>query len=135
MRSRTYRFGEKDPVCGEIMSMVDQVGLRGKQHVAKIAILATKAKSTIEGILYGDTMSPHNATVMSIATALGFERTWTRGSKNFNVEAELKAAREYIKRERARMAEGKPKKKARKRRAKERTRKQPRLKPALRLVA
>ena len=63
MRSRTYRFTEKDPVCGEIMNMVEQRGLRGKQHTGKIAILATKAKATIDGILYGDTKRPQNATV------------------------------------------------------------------------
>lgn len=105
MRSRTYRFTEKDPVCGEIMTMVDEVGLRGKQHIGKIAILATKAYGTIEGILYGDTKRPQNATIMSIATALGFVRTWARADRTkFDVEAELTAARAYIKAERKRMA-------------------------------
>lgn len=114
MKSRTYRFTEKDPVCGEIMSMVDQVGLRGKQHIGKIAILATKAHGTIEALLYGDTKRPQNATIMSIATALGFERTWTRDARTkFDVDAELLAAREYIKAERKRMAKDKsPRKKA-----------------------
>lgn len=129
MRSRTYRFTEKDPVCHEVMDMVDQAGLRGKQHTGKIAILATKSKATIDGILYGDTKRPQNATVMSIATALGFKRTWTRDVDNWNVTDELKAAREYIRRERKRMAEGKPKKKTA-------VRKRPRkAKPNLRLVA
>lgn len=117
MRSRTYRFGEKDPVCGEIMSMVDQVGLRGKQHIGKIAILATKAHGTIEGILYGDTRRPQNATIMSIATALGFERTWSRANGKFDIETELKAAKEYIRAERKRM-ERNGKKTVRKKRVK-----------------
>jgi hypothetical protein len=133
MKSRTYRFGEKDPVCGEIMNMVDQAGLRGKHNVAKIATLATKAVATIDGILYGDTKSPHNATVMSIATALGFERTWQRTTNKFDLAAELEKARAYIRAQRKLMEKARPAKKKRKR--KEKTRKQPRLKPALRLVA
>lgn len=130
MRSRTYRFTEKDPVCGEIMTMVDEAGLRGKGNISKIAILATKAPGTIEGILYGDTKRPQNATIMSIATALGFVRTWQRTSNKFDLEEQLKAAREYIRKERIRMAKEKPpaKKTARKKRVKKG-------KPNLRLVA
>lgn len=114
MRSRTYRFTEKDPVCGEIMQMVDHVGLRGKHNVGKIAALATKAHGTIEGILYGDTKRPQNATVMSIATALGFERTWTPMASKFDIESELKAAKEYIRKERKRMQQENGKKTVRK---------------------
>jgi hypothetical protein len=94
MRSRTYRFTKKDPVCDELMSMVDQVGLRGKQHIGKIALLATKGYGTIEGILYGDTCRPQNATIMSIATALGFERKWVSGGA-INIESELRDARAW----------------------------------------
>jgi hypothetical protein len=114
MKSRTYRFTEKDPVCGEIMNMVDEAGLKGKQHIGTIATLATKAHGTIEGILYGDTKRPQNATIMSIATALGFERTWKRTTNKFDVEAELEAAKKYIRAERARMAKENPVKRVKK---------------------
>lgn len=117
MKSRTYRFTEKDPVCGEIMDMVDSSGLRGKQHIGKIALLATKAHGTIEGILYGDTRRPQNATVMSIATALGFKRTWVRDVDNWNLEDELAAARKWIKQQRALQSQ-EPKRKPKKKRAK-----------------
>lgn len=132
MRSRTYRFTEKDPVCDEIMNMVDAVGLRGKHNTGKVAILATKAKATIDGILYGDTRRPQNATVMSIATALGFERKWVTTSGKWKLEEELAAARTFIKAERKRMAKENPvprkKRTARKRATKKG-------KPHLRLVA
>lgn len=130
MRSRTYRFTDKDPVCGEIMTMVEEVGMRGKQYTGRIAILATKSKATIDGILYGDTKRPQNATVMSIATALGFERTWQRTSNKRDLTDELRLAREYIRKERIRMRKENPrphKKTARKKRATG--------KPKLRLVA
>lgn len=130
MRSRTYRFTDKDPVCGEVMLMVEQVGMRGKQYTGRIAILATKSKATIDGILYGDTKRPQNATVMSIATALGFERTWQRTSNKRDLNDELRLAREYIRKERIRMRKEDPrphKKTARKKRAAG--------KPKLRLVA
>lgn len=125
MRSRTYRFTKKDPVCDEIMSMVDQVGLRGKQHIGKIATLATKAHGTIEGILYGDTCRPQNATIMSIATALGFERKWVSAGK-MDFDAELIAAKAFIKAERKRMSQETPRPAKKKKRAKG--------KPSLRLV-
>ena len=127
MKSRTYRFTEKDPVCGEVMNMVDQAGLRGKQHVGKIAILATIAHGTAEGILYGDTKRPRNDTVMKIATALGFKREWVRDVDNWKVEDELVAARKWIKQQRALMdQEAKSKPRVKKKRAKG--------KPKLRLV-
>lgn len=117
MKSRTYRFTEKDPVCGEVMLMVDQAGLRGKQHVGKIALLATKAHGTIEGILYGDTKRPQNATIMSIATALGFVRTWQRTTNKFDLEAELERARVYIRAQRKLLDKAPKKKTAKKRKA------------------
>lgn len=129
MKSRTYRFTEKDPVCGEVMNMVDQAGLRGKKHIAKIAALATIAHGTAEGILYGDTKKPRNDTVMKIATALGFRREWIRDVDNWDVETELKAARAWIKKQREEMAaEAKSRVKKKPKRAKKG-------KPNLKLVA
>lgn len=112
---RTYRFTNKDPVCDEVATLVDDAGLRGRQHTGKIATLSTLAKSTVDGLLYGDTCHPRNSTVMAIATSLGFERTWKRTTNRFDLEAELKKAREFI-RAQAKMREKakRPKKKPRK---------------------
>lgn len=117
MLRRTYHFVNKDPVCDELANLVDSVGLRGKKHTGKIAILATCAKATVDGILYGETRKPRHDTVMSIATALGFQRTWSLVGTKWNLEEELAKAREFIKKQKALMAKAdKPKKKtARKR--------------------
>lgn len=125
MKSRTYRFIKKDPICDEIATLVDDAGLRGKHNTGKVAILATLAKATVDNLLYGDTRSPQNRTIMSIATALGYERSWKRTTNKFDVEAELAKARAYIKEQRKLIAE-----------ANKRAGKKPRKrKPALKLVA
>lgn len=122
MKNRTYRFTEKDPVCGELMTMVEDSGLRGKEHIGKLAVLATKAHGTIEGILYGDTKRPQNATIMAVATALGYERTWQRMTNKFDLEAELEKAKAWIRKQRKIAEEAKPKRRNTKKR------KQPRAK-------
>jgi isocitrate dehydrogenase len=114
VRKRTYNFRDKDPVCDELANLVDAAGLRGKKNIGKVAMLATVAHGTVDGILYGDTKKPQNATVMAIATAMGFERKWVASAdKSWNLEAQLTEARAFIKKERERMAreEAKPRKK------------------------
>lgn len=108
MKKRTYSFVDKDPVCDELASLVDAVGLRGKKHTGKIAILATCAKGTVDGILYGETKRPHNATVMAIATGLGYERRWVAAQGKWNLEEELKLARAFIKKQRELLDKKKP---------------------------
>lgn len=93
---RTYRFVNKDPVCDEIATLVDDAGLRGRQNTGKVATLATLAKATVDALLYGETRQPRNSTVMAIATSLGYERTWKRTTNKFELEEELKKAREFI---------------------------------------
>jgi hypothetical protein len=108
LKKRTYNFTDKDPVCGELANLVDAAGLRGKKHIGKVATLATLAHGTVDGILYGDTKKPQNATVMAIATSLGFERRWvTSESKAWNLEDELAKARKFIKHQRELMAKAK----------------------------
>lgn len=127
MKKRTYNFRDKDPVCDELGNLVDAAGLRGKQHIGKIAMLATLAYGTVDGILYGETKKPRHDTVMAIATAMGFERRWVASSdRKWNLEEELAKARAFIKREREKMAQdakGRPRKAAKKK------------KPTLKLVA
>lgn len=111
---RTYRYKDKDPVCDEIATLVDDAGLRGKQHTSKIATLATLAKGTVDALLYGETRLPRNSTVMAIATALGFERRWQRTANGWDLEAELKKAREFIRAQRKLREKSKPRKRKRK---------------------
>lgn len=110
-RLRTYRFTHKDPVCDEIATLVDDVGLRGRQHVSKIATLATLSKATVDALLYGDTRLPRNSTIMAIATSLGYERTWKRTTNKLDIEAELDKARAFIKAQARLKEKAKPKSK------------------------
>ena len=106
MKKRTYNFTNKDPVCDELGNLVDAVGLRGRKNIGKIAMLATVAYGTVDGILYGDTKKPQNATVMANATAMGFTRKWVVDSDTkWNLEEQLTAARAFIKKEREKMAQ------------------------------
>lgn len=114
---RSYRFKDKDPVCDEIATLVEDAGLKGKQHVDKIATLATLANGTVDALLYGETRLPRNSTIMAIATSLGFERRWQRTTNKWDLEAELAKAREFIKAQR-RLAEKARAKKPRKRKVK-----------------
>lgn len=119
MKKRTYNFTNKDPVCDELANLVDAAGLRGAKNTGKVAILATLSKGTVDGILYGDTKKPQNATVMAIATSMGFERRWVANQdKSWNLEEQLTLARAFIKKQRELMAQerkGTKKKAARKR--------------------
>lgn len=93
---RTYRFKDKDPVCGEMMTLVDEAGLRGKKNVGKVATLAALSHGCVDALLYGETRKPQNATIMAIATSLGYERRWQRTTNKWELEAELKKARAFI---------------------------------------
>ena len=116
MKKRTYNFTNKDPVCDELANLVDAAGLRGKKNIGKVAMLATVAYGTVDGILYGETKKPRHDTVMAIATAMGFERKWVAsGDKSWNLEEQLDLARKFIKKQRELMAqERKPRKVAKK---------------------
>jgi hypothetical protein len=129
MRSRTYNFIDKDPCCGELMDLVDRVGLRGPKNVGKVATLAGVAYGTADGILYGDTKKPRNDTVMKIGTALGFSREWVQSDKKWELMSELEKAREWNKSERERM-----KKEREKTATKKKRKAKARKKPNLRLV-
>lgn len=134
---RTYSFKDKDPVCDEIATLVDDAGLRGKKNVAKIALLATLATGTVDALLYGETKKPRNSTIMAIATSLGYERTWKRAGNKWSLEEELAKAKEFIKAQnklRKKMQDDAPKKKRKPRKPPLRARRR-KGKPYLRLVA
>jgi len=98
--NRTYRWRDKDPVCDELRTMLQDVGLYNR--LGHVAILSGRSLGTIKGIFHGETKRPQNNTIMSIATSAGFDRKWVRERK-FNIEEELVIARAWNKKEKARV--------------------------------
>jgi transcriptional regulator with XRE-family HTH domain len=98
---RTYRFMDKDPVCDEVRTLIQDEGLY--EALGKVAILAGIARQTVDKLLNGETKRPQNRTIMAITTGLGYERSWTKKRK-FKLEDELEIARAYNVKERKRVA-------------------------------
>lgn len=96
---RTYRFLDKDPVCGELQTLLQDEGLFSRLNL--VAELANLSPATLHAIFHGGTRRPQNSTVMGIATALGYQRSWIKERK-LNAEEELILARAWNKRERKR---------------------------------
>jgi hypothetical protein len=126
---RTYRFLDKDPVCDELRTLVQDAGLYSKDKLGVVAILATLSKATLHNLFFGGTRNPQNRTVMAIATSLGYERRFQRTSNRWDYEEELAKAREFIKQQAKLRAKHAPKKKKRKAKRPKKQR------PNLRLVA
>jgi hypothetical protein len=98
---RTYQFRDKDPVVDELRTLVQDEGLYSKKNLRTVATLSNLAPATLEALFFGATRRPQNATVMAIATSLGYERAWRKG-RRLNVEKELEVARAWNKQERKR---------------------------------
>lgn len=99
---RTYRFTDKDPVKDELQTVLSDVGLMSKKGLQKVAVLANLSYATLDALFYGSTRRPHNATVMGIVTAVGYERVF-RPARRLNVEEELPFAKAFNKKDRARV--------------------------------
>jgi hypothetical protein len=98
---RTYRFTDKDPICGEVQTVVQDVGLfKNLKHVAE---LANVHPSTVKNLFHGGTRRPQNATIMAILTSLGYKREIVK-ARDLDVEKELEFARAWNKKERERVA-------------------------------
>ncbi|HEY2243000.1 MAG TPA: hypothetical protein VGH47_02120 [Xanthobacteraceae bacterium] len=108
---RTYRFIDKDPVCDELRTLVEDRGLM--DQLARVAELAGLAPATVQNLFNGETRKPQNRTVMGVATSVGYLRKWV--STEFNLEEELKAARTWNTKEKKRVAALREKNKPRKR--------------------
>jgi len=102
---RTYRFIDKDPVIDELRTIVQDEGLYKRLRI--VAELSNLSPSTLSALFHGATRKPQNATVMAIATCLGYERTW-RKARKLNADEELVLAKAWNKREKERRL--KPKK-------------------------
>jgi hypothetical protein len=108
---RTYRFIDKDPVCDELRTLVEDRGLM--EQLGRVAELAGVAPTTVQNLFNGETRRPQNRTVMGVATSIGYLRKWV--SADFNLEEELKAARTWNAKEKKRVAALRAKDKPRKR--------------------
>ncbi len=98
---RTYRFTDKDPVCDELKTVVQDMGLF--KNLAHVADLANLHKSTVSNLFHGKTRKPQNATCMAILTSLGYKREIVK-ARDVDVEKELEFARAWNKKERDRVA-------------------------------
>jgi hypothetical protein len=113
---RTYRFLDKDPVIDELRTLIQDEGLFSRLDL--VSELANLAPATLQALFHGQTRRPQNATVMAIATALGYQRSWTKERK-LNAEEEVILARAWNKRERKRQLEARePRKTARRKKRK-----------------
>jgi transcriptional regulator with XRE-family HTH domain len=106
---RTYRFTDKDPVTGELQTLLEDEGLF--KNLKTVAELSGLHPSTVKNIFHGGTKRPQNATVMAIATSIGYKRGPWMKSRDLNVEQELEFARKWNQRERERRAKLRPPKK------------------------
>lgn len=118
---RTYRFIDKDPVKDKLQTMLQDEGLFGKKNMSRVAALASLSPSTLDNLFFGDTRKPQHATVMAIVTACGYEMEFKRARK-LNFEEELVFARQWNKKQAARLAMDPDRVKARKKRALKRKR-------------
>lgn len=86
---RTYRFMEKDPVIGEMQTLLKNEGLFNKLDIAHQ--LSGVATQTLNNWFFGDTRSPQNRTLMAVATSLGYQRQFIK-SRKLDIDRELKIA-------------------------------------------
>jgi hypothetical protein len=108
---RPYNFVDKDPVIDEVRTVVTDEGLIKRLRI--VADLASLSYSTIDGWFNGDTKRPQNASIMAVMLSLGYQRTWKK-EFSIDLERDLEAAREWLKKERAkRRAKAAPKKRKR----------------------
>jgi hypothetical protein len=105
---RTYRFIDKDPVCDECRTIINDEGL--SKRLSIVATLANLHPSTVKNMLHGATKKPQNATVMAILTSLGYTRKIVKERK-LNIEEELVFAKQWNKKEREKQANRPAKKK------------------------
>lgn len=98
---RNYEFIDKDPVIEQIKGMVEKERLLKKPGI--VHELSGVSRQTIHNWFYGETRRPQYATIMAVASSLGY-RVGFRHEAQINVEAERKAAAKWRTRQEAKKA-------------------------------
>jgi hypothetical protein len=97
---RTYRFTDKDPIAGELQTLLEDEGLF--KNLKAVSELSGLHISTLKNLFHGSTKRPQNATAMAIATSIGYKRGPWMKARDLNVEQELEFARKWNQKERER---------------------------------
>lgn len=95
---RSYQFIDKDPVIDQVKDMIEKERLLKKPGI--IHELSGVSKATLHNWFYGETRKPQYATVMAVATSLGYRQGF-RHEEHINVENERKAAAKWRERQEA----------------------------------
>lgn len=101
---REYRFMDKDPIKDEMQTALADAGFKTKNDMKRLAILANCSYQTLLNLFWGDTKRPQNATVEGTLRAAGLERVIRVVRKIKDIDAELKVARAFNRKEASRVA-------------------------------
>lgn len=106
---RTYRYIDKNPVIDKVRTIVQDEGLfKDLKIVHEISGVAT---TTLDNWFHGETRNPQHATIAAVITSLGYEEQFIK-TKDLNIEAERKAAADWLARQERKSKQAKQKKRA-----------------------
>ena len=97
---RTYNWTKKNPVIGQLQTILQDEGLFAKKKRKLLHELSGVAVSTYDGWFEGDTKDPKHTTVMATVTAVGYEEKFVK-TKDLDLEKELVVARAWLKKQEA----------------------------------
>lgn len=93
---RNYEFIDKDPVIDQVKDMIEKERLLKKPGI--VHELSGVSRATLHNWFYGETRRPQYATVMAVATALGYQPGFKQVQR-IDVEQERKAAAKWAERQ------------------------------------
>lgn len=97
---RTYNWTRKNPVIGKVQTILQDEGLFSKKKRRLLHQLTGVAVSTYDGWFEGETKDPKHTTIAATITALGYEEQFVK-QHDIDQEAELKAARAWLAKQKA----------------------------------
>jgi hypothetical protein len=89
---RNYEFIDKDPVIDQVKSMVEKERLLKKPGI--VHELSGVSRATIHNWFFGNTRRPQYATIMAVASSLGYQMGFKQATR-IDVAAERKAAAKW----------------------------------------
>lgn len=93
---RTYRFIDKDPIIDKARTVLQDENLIN--HLGTVAELSGVARGTLVNWFMGGTKRPQFATLAAVATSIGYDLGFSKTRSLEDIDAELKKAREWAKR-------------------------------------